>query len=42
MRFMMIMIPNVSEENWHPEPEAIAEMCQVQRGADQGRCAPCR
>jgi hypothetical protein len=26
MRFMMIMIPNVSEENWHPEPEAIAAM----------------
>jgi hypothetical protein len=26
MRFMMIMIPNVSEENWAPSPEAIATM----------------
>jgi hypothetical protein len=27
MRFMMIMIPNLSEEeDWHPEPEAIATM----------------
>jgi hypothetical protein len=26
MRFMMIMIPNVSEENWEPDAEAIATM----------------
>lgn len=26
MRFMMIMIPNVSEESWAPDAEAIAEM----------------
>jgi hypothetical protein len=26
MRFMMIMIPNVSEENWHPTAEDIAPM----------------
>ena len=26
MRFMMIMKPNVDEQNWHPSPEAIAEM----------------
>lgn len=26
MRFMMIMIPNVAEEDWHPDPEAIATM----------------
>jgi hypothetical protein len=26
MRFMMIMIPNVSEENWKPDAEAIAAM----------------
>jgi hypothetical protein len=26
MRFMMIMIPNVSEENWTPDPEAITRM----------------
>ena len=26
MRYMMIMIPNVSEENWAPDPEAIATM----------------
>jgi hypothetical protein len=26
MRFMMIMKPNVSEENWTPAPEAIATM----------------
>jgi hypothetical protein len=26
MRFMMIMKPNVSEEDWTPGPEAIAEM----------------
>jgi hypothetical protein len=26
MRFMMIMIPNVTEENWTPDPEAIARM----------------
>lgn len=26
MRFMMIMIPNVSEEDWKPDAEAIAAM----------------
>jgi hypothetical protein len=26
MRFMMIMIPNISEENWGPTPEAVAAM----------------
>jgi hypothetical protein len=26
MRFMMIMVPNVSEENWAPDAEAIATM----------------
>jgi hypothetical protein len=26
MRFMMIMIPNISEENWGPTPEAAAAM----------------
>ena len=26
MRFMMIMIPNVTEENWAPDAEAIARM----------------
>jgi hypothetical protein len=26
MRFMMLMIPNISEEDWHPGPDAIAEM----------------
>jgi hypothetical protein len=26
MRFMMLMIPNVSEENWVPSPEALASM----------------
>ena len=26
MRFMMIMIPNISEENWTPDPEAMARM----------------
>jgi hypothetical protein len=26
MRFMMIMIPNVSEEDWIPDAEAIATM----------------
>lgn len=26
MRFMMIMKPNVDEQNWVPSPEAIAEM----------------
>ncbi len=26
MRFMMLMIPNVSEEDWSPDPEAIARM----------------
>ena len=26
MRFMMFMIPNVSEADWHPGPEAIAAM----------------
>jgi hypothetical protein len=26
MRFMMIMIPNISEEDWGPTPEAAAAM----------------
>jgi hypothetical protein len=26
MRFMMVMIPNVDEETWHPSPEKAAEM----------------
>jgi hypothetical protein len=26
MRFMMLMIPNVDEETWHPSPEKMAEM----------------
>jgi hypothetical protein len=26
MRFMMLMIPNVSEENWEPDAEAVAGM----------------
>jgi hypothetical protein len=26
MRFMMLMIPNVSEENWTPKPEDVAAM----------------
>jgi hypothetical protein len=26
MRFMMIMKPNVDEQNWMPSPEGIAEM----------------
>jgi hypothetical protein len=26
MRFMMVMIPNVDEETWHPSPEKTAEM----------------
>jgi hypothetical protein len=26
MRFMMIMKPNVDEQNWAPSPEAIAQM----------------
>lgn len=26
MRFMMFMIPNISEEDWVPTPEAIAAM----------------
>jgi hypothetical protein len=26
MRFMMIMIPNLPEEDWRPTPEAIASM----------------
>jgi hypothetical protein len=26
MRFMMIMIPNVAEADWHPDAEAIATM----------------
>ena len=26
MRFMMIMIPNITEENWAPDREAIARM----------------
>jgi hypothetical protein len=26
MRFMMVMIPNVDEDTWHPSPEKTAEM----------------
>lgn len=26
MRFAMLMIPNVTSENWTPSPEAVAEM----------------
>jgi hypothetical protein len=26
MRFMMIMIPNIDEDDWEPSPEAIATM----------------
>lgn len=26
MRFMMLMIPNVTEENWTPDAEAVATM----------------
>ena len=26
MRFMMLMIPNVADENWTPSPEAVAAM----------------
>ena len=26
MRFMMLMIPNVRDENWMPSPEAVAAM----------------
>ncbi|MGA9860221.1 MAG: YciI family protein [Solirubrobacteraceae bacterium] len=26
MRFMMIMLPNVTDEDWTPDPEAIARM----------------
>ena len=37
MRFMMIMIPNVSEENWAAERRGDRHDVQVQRRADQGR-----
>ena len=26
MRFMMIMKPNIDEQNWAPDPDTIAEM----------------
>jgi hypothetical protein len=26
MRFMMLMIPNITEENWTPDAEAVAAM----------------
>jgi hypothetical protein len=26
MRFMMLMMPNITDEEWEPTPEAIAEM----------------
>ena len=26
MRFMMLMIPNLSEENWNPDPKTMAAM----------------
>ena len=26
MRFMMFMIPNISEDDWMPDPEAVAAM----------------
>ncbi len=28
MRFMMLMIPNVSEDNWEPTPEAVGAMAR--------------
>ena len=35
MRFMMIMKPNVDEQNWHPNPEAIAEMSKYNESLSQ-------
>jgi hypothetical protein len=35
MRFMMVMIPNVDEENWHPSPEKAAEMGSHNEGPRQ-------
>ena len=31
MRFMMLMIPNVSEENWEPDAEAVASWAATTR-----------
>jgi hypothetical protein len=31
MRFMMLMIPNVTEENWGPTPEAVSAMSKYNK-----------
>ncbi len=37
MRFAMLMIPNVTSENWTPSPEAVAAMSKYnQKLADAG------
>jgi hypothetical protein len=35
MRFMMVMKPNVDEENWHPNAEAIASMTKYNEQLSQ-------
>jgi hypothetical protein len=35
MRFMMIMKPNVDEDNWAPTPEAIASMSKYNEQLSQ-------
>jgi hypothetical protein len=35
MRFMMVMKPNVDEENWTPTPEAIASMSKYNEQLSQ-------
>jgi hypothetical protein len=35
MRFMMIMIPNVSEENWEPSAEDVAAMTRYNEALTQ-------
>ena len=35
MRFMLIMKPNVAEENWAPSPEAIAKMGKFNESLSQ-------
>ena len=35
MRFMMLMIPNVSDEDWAPSPEAITEMSKFNDQLDK-------
>jgi hypothetical protein len=35
MRFMMVMKPNVDDENWHPTPEAIASMSKYNEQLSQ-------